>query len=105
MHVKLDVGISVKQLGLRNRFGTLQTLIERCRDVNCDVLIYFVDFEKASDKLQHKRLMNILQRSQMDSKSIRIIAKRRDRQRCMCIVSITVQYILGRIMYGTFTRH
>ena len=79
VYKKLDDRIAENQLGFRKGFGTrealftVQTLIERCRDVNCEVFICLVDFEKAFDKIQHRRLANILRNTEIDDKDVRII--------------------------------
>lgn len=76
---KIEHDISETQFGFRNGFGTrealfcLNVIIQRARDVNCDVFICFVDFEKAFDKVNHNKLIEILHQSSLDDKDIRII--------------------------------
>lgn len=51
------------------------TLIERCIDINYDMYMCFVDFSKAFDKVQHRKLIDILQTSKMDNKYVKIIIR------------------------------
>jgi len=50
------------QFGFRGGFGTrdalftLQVLVQRCRDVNKDVFLCFIDYEKAFDRVQHQKI-------------------------------------------------
>lgn len=49
--------------------------MERYRDVDCDVYMCFVDFDKAFDGVQHRKLIDIHQNSEIDDKDVKIIAK------------------------------
>ncbi len=68
------------QFGFRGGFGTrdalftLQVLVQRCRDVNKDVFLCFIDYEKAFDRVQHQKMLEILQRIGLDSRDVRLIA-------------------------------
>lgn len=68
------------QFGFRNGLGTrealfaIQVLIQRCRDVNCDVYVCFLDYTKAFDRCQHEKLLDLLTDIGLDGKDIRIIA-------------------------------
>lgn len=47
----------------------VQVLIQTYRDVNCDVYACLIDYEKAFDRVQHHKIINILED---DVKGIRI---------------------------------
>ena len=64
----------VSGLGTREALFSVQVLVQRCRDVNVDVHLCFIDFEKAFDKIKHQKLLDILLNTGMDDKDIRIIA-------------------------------
>lgn len=57
---KLEKNIGETQFGFRKGLGTrealfnLNVLIQRARDVNCNVFAYFIDFEKAFDRVNQK---------------------------------------------------
>lgn len=76
---KLETRITNTQFGFRNGLGTrealfsVQVLIQRCRDTNCDVYACFVDFEKAFDKVKHDKMIDILKKTEIDESDIRII--------------------------------
>jgi hypothetical protein len=48
-------------------------LAEKCLDMNHDPYICFIDFEKAFDKVQHQKLIEILQQLGLDGRNIHII--------------------------------
>ena len=68
------------QFGFRNGIGTrealfaIQVLIQRCRDMNCDAHVCFIDYAKAFDRCQHETMVKILHEMGLDGKDIRIIA-------------------------------
>uniref|UniRef100_A0A8D9AT98 Craniofacial development protein 2 n=1 Tax=Cacopsylla melanoneura TaxID=428564 RepID=A0A8D9AT98_9HEMI len=76
---KCELLISQNQFGFVNAVGTrealfaVQVLVQRCRDVNCDVYICLIDYKKAFDRVQHKKLMEILKTCGIDEKDQRII--------------------------------
>jgi len=78
---KLDENISNTQFGFRRGFGTrealfsIQVLIQRARDINADVFACFIDFEKAFDRVQHDKLISILNQSGIDGRDVQIISK------------------------------
>ena len=59
--------------GTANATFSLRTLAERCLDVQKDVFICFVDYEKAFDKVRHVDLMEILKNLMLDGKDLRVI--------------------------------
>lgn len=68
------------QFGFRGGFGTrdalfaMQVLVQRCRDMNKDIFLCFIDYEKAFDRVQHEKLLELLQRVGLDNRDVRIIA-------------------------------
>ncbi|KAI5732155.1 hypothetical protein M8J77_022354 [Diaphorina citri] len=80
IHRKIEENLGITQFGFRGGLGTrealfcLQVLIQRCRDINQDVYACFIDFEKAFDRVQHTKLVEILRKIKLDDKDIRIIA-------------------------------
>lgn len=79
IHRKLEQEISSSQFGFRNGLGTrealfsLQVLVQRCRDVNADIFLCFLDFEKAFDRVRHVKMMELLNTTNIDKKDIRVI--------------------------------
>lgn len=77
---KCEAELGKSQFGFRNSLGTrealfcFQVLIQRCRDVNKDVYISFVDYTKAFDNVRHDQLIKTLQNVGIDYKDIRIVA-------------------------------
>ncbi|CAF4958238.1 unnamed protein product [Pieris macdunnoughi] len=62
---KCDAQISESQFGFRSGVGTrealfsLNVLVQKCRDLQTDVIICFVDYEKAFDRVKHEVLLVI----------------------------------------------
>jgi hypothetical protein len=81
LEAKVDAinGISEAQFGFRRGKGTrdaigvLRTIAERSLEVQQDVYICFVDYEKAFDRVNWKKLMNILRRIGVDYRDRRLI--------------------------------
>ena len=79
IYKKCEENISETQFGFRKGLGTrdalfaLQILVQRCWDVNKDVYLCFIDYEKAFDRVQHSKLIEILKNTGIDSKDLRII--------------------------------
>lgn len=63
----------MKGVGTRDALFSIQVLFQRCRDVNCDIFACFIDYEKAFDKIQHEKMMQILKDTGIDGKNLRII--------------------------------
>lgn len=78
---KLESQLSDSQFGFRNGLGTrealffIQVLVQRCRDVNRPVFLCFIDFEKAFDKVQHNKLIEILRTFHLDKNDVQAILK------------------------------
>ena len=53
---------------------TSPPLIQRCRDINRDVYVCFVDFSKAFDNVNHEKFIQLLKSTGLDSKDIRVVA-------------------------------
>lgn len=62
----LEYKIAEEQFGFRSGNGitegifTLQTLCERAIEMQSEVFISFMDYEKAFDKVQHKNMKELL---------------------------------------------
>lgn len=80
IYKKIEEHIADSQFGFRKGLGTrealfsIQVLIQRCRDVNTDVFMCFVDLEKAFDKVQHDKMVDILKTTSIDDKDLHFIA-------------------------------
>ena len=48
-------------------------LAEKALEVNQDLYLCIVDYEKAFDKVKHENLMKMLERLEIDGKNLRII--------------------------------
>lgn len=76
---KLEENLSETQFGFRNGFGTREplfaynVLVQRCMDVNQNVYVCFIDYNKAFDKVRHSRLINILKEENIDSRDIQVL--------------------------------
>jgi hypothetical protein len=77
---KCEDNIGDSQFGFRNSLGTrealfsLQVLIQRCRDMNKDVYICFIDYAKAFDNVKHEKIIEVLHKIGVDYRDIRTIA-------------------------------
>lgn len=71
--------VSDSQFGFRKAVGTqealfsIQVLFQRCRDVNCDIFACFIDYKKAFDRVQHAKMIEVLQKTGIDTKDLKII--------------------------------
>lgn len=76
---KCEYDLDDAQFGFRNAFGTrealfaVNVLLQKCRDQRKDVFACFIDYEKAFDRVQHSKLVEILRQIQLDEKDIRLI--------------------------------
>lgn len=48
-------------------------MVQRCRDVNCDVEVYFQDYSNAFDMSKHERMAHAFKNAVVDERGIRII--------------------------------
>uniref|UniRef100_A0A8D8PQH9 Craniofacial development protein 2 n=1 Tax=Cacopsylla melanoneura TaxID=428564 RepID=A0A8D8PQH9_9HEMI len=71
--------VSDSQFGFRRAVGTrealfsIQVLFQRCRDVSCPIYACFIDYKKAFDRVQHVKMIEVLQKTGIDAKDLRII--------------------------------
>ncbi|KAI5718027.1 hypothetical protein M8J77_015079 [Diaphorina citri] len=76
---KIEEQFGNTQFGFRGGLGTrealfcVQVLVQRCLDMNKNVYGCFIDFEKAFDRVQHGKLIEILKKTNIDERDIRII--------------------------------
>lgn len=77
---KIKARISEEQFGFkedsgcRNAIFVLRMLSERCIQMQRDLYVCFIDYEKAFDSVKHEDLMKCLDRTGLDGKDRRIIA-------------------------------
>lgn len=80
VYSKLERDISETQFGFRNGLDirealfSLNVLIQRTHDVNCNVFACFINFEEAFDRVNHEKLIETLHQSGLDCRDIRIIS-------------------------------
>lgn len=73
--------LSPTQFGFRNAIGTrealfsVQVLFQRCRDMDVNIYACFIDYQKAFDRIQHHKMIDILKNARLDDKDLRIITK------------------------------
>lgn len=71
--------LSYTQFGFRSGLGTrdalfgYQVLVQRCWDMNKHLFFWFIDYEKAFDRVQHDKLIEVLQRISSDFNDRRFI--------------------------------
>lgn len=53
----------VYAVGTREALFAEQVLVQRCRDVNYDAYICLIDYQKALDRVQHEKMMEILKKN------------------------------------------
>lgn len=79
IYKKCEIVISDSQFGFRQGLGTreaivaTQVLVQNCYDQRKDVCLCFIDYEKAFDRVQHHKLMQLLRGLDIDQKDIRCI--------------------------------
>uniref|UniRef100_A0A8D8VC16 Craniofacial development protein 2 n=1 Tax=Cacopsylla melanoneura TaxID=428564 RepID=A0A8D8VC16_9HEMI len=79
IYKKCEEQVSDSQFGFRSAVGTrealfaINVLFQRCRDVNCDVFVCFIDYQKAFDRVQHGKMMEVMQKTGLDAKDLNII--------------------------------
>ena len=71
----------VANSGTTNAIFTLNRIIENAIQVQKNVYLCFVDYEKAFDKVRHNELMNILKQIGVDGKDLRLIKNIYEMQR------------------------
>ena len=71
--------MSPTQFGFRNAMGTrealfsIQVLFQRCKDMSCDVYACFIDYQKAFDRVQYQKTVEVLQNIGLDDRDVRVI--------------------------------
>lgn len=79
IYSKCEQNITDTQFGFRNNMGTrealfgINVLLQRCKDVNKDVYLCFLDYNKAFDTVRHEKLLSILNDLNLDNRDIRLI--------------------------------
>lgn len=79
IYKKCERDISSSQFGFRQGMGTreaivaTQVLVQNCHDVRKDICLCFIDYEKAFDRVEHPKLMQLLRSLDIDQKDIRCI--------------------------------
>jgi len=53
----------------------LSMFIQRCQDITVDIFACFIDYQKAFNMVQHEKLIEVLNFTDIDKKDIRIISK------------------------------
>uniref|UniRef100_A0A8D9EQ38 Craniofacial development protein 2 n=1 Tax=Cacopsylla melanoneura TaxID=428564 RepID=A0A8D9EQ38_9HEMI len=72
--------IAPNQFGFRNAVGTrealfsVQVLFQKCRDVSCDVYACLIDYQKAFDRVKHEKIIEILEKTGIDKRDLKIIS-------------------------------
>lgn len=64
----------VNAVGTREALFSVQVLFQKCRDVSCDVFACLIDYKKAFDRVRHDQMIDVLKKTGMDGKDLRIIA-------------------------------
>jgi endonuclease/exonuclease/phosphatase family metal-dependent hydrolase len=72
-----------KGVGTRDAIGVMRVLVERSLEHDNDVYVCFVDFEKAFDRVDWRKLLNLLKEYGVDWKDRRLIADLYMRQEVM----------------------
>ena len=63
-----------KACGTRDAIGVMRMLCERSLEFNNEVYVCFVDFEKAFDRVNWKKMMEVLKKLGVDCRNRRIIS-------------------------------
>uniref|UniRef100_A0A8D8PW97 Craniofacial development protein 2 n=2 Tax=Cacopsylla melanoneura TaxID=428564 RepID=A0A8D8PW97_9HEMI len=77
---KIESNLSETQMGFRSGKGcrdaltVMRILLEKNIDKNNDIFMAFIDYEKAFDKVNHEKLIEILEKVQIPKVDIRLIA-------------------------------
>lgn len=92
IYKKCEEHAGKNQFGFRNGLGTreaicaLNVLAQRCRDVNRNLYLCFIDYKKAFDNVKHRKLVDILQKIGIGRKECRLIKNLYWRQSANIIV-------------------
>ncbi|XP_069994133.1 uncharacterized protein [Penaeus vannamei] len=66
---------SKKNEGTRNAKFVMRTLAERAIEMQKNLYVIFIDYEKAFDRVKHQEIMNDLQQVDLDDKDLRLLKK------------------------------
>nr|ADF18552.1 endonuclease-reverse transcriptase [Bombyx mori] len=83
---KCDEQLGDSQFGFRSGVSTrealfaLNVLVQKCRDMQTDVFLCFIDYEKAFDRVKHHQLFSLLCDIGLDGKDVRIIRNLYEKQ-------------------------
>jgi len=79
IYKKCEENMGREQFGFKDGLGTrealfcTQVLVQNCQDVKKDVFLCFIDYEKAFDRVQHEKLVEIMNNMGFDQKDTRCI--------------------------------
>ena len=79
LYREIDKEVGETQFGFRADTGTreaifaLRTFCERCLEVQRDVYLCFIDYEKAFDKVQHEKLIEIMNKHLLGKEHVQLI--------------------------------
>ena len=62
-----------RDCGCRNAIFVLRMLGERCIEMQKDLYLCFIDYEKAFDSVEHETLFTVLENSGIDGKDLRLL--------------------------------
>ena len=85
----MEAEINETQSGFRPKFVTregifnLRIILEKYIECNRDVLICFIDFEKAFDRVKHEKMMECLKNIGIDGEDLRIVGNINWKQRAV----------------------
>ena len=77
---KINENVNEEQYGFRKGKGTinaifgLRMMIERCIEMQKNVYLCFIDFEKAFDTVKHENMIEMLKEIHLDGKDVRLIS-------------------------------
>ena len=85
-------------MGTRDAIGVMRMLCERCLELDNDIYICFVDFEKAFDRVDWVKMMEILRKVGVDWRDRRLIADLYMRQEIVVRIGTecTEETVIGR---------
>lgn len=63
----------VNAVGIREALLSVQVLFQRCRDVNKDIFVCLIDYQKAFDRVKHDKMVEVLKKIGISEKDLQII--------------------------------
>ena len=63
----------MKDKGTTNAIYIMRNICERATEMQKNLFLCFIDYEKAFDKVQHQKLFNILAKTEIDGKDLRLL--------------------------------